>query len=226
MKLNPFFFVCFRLRQRSNFARCSEGLFGCAWLALGLFQVSMAVAGPHLVDDYSPRIGDLVNVVVEIPAGTNEKWEADKSTGQLLLESVDGKPRVVAYLGYPGNYGFVPQTLLPKAKGGDGDPLDVVLIGQPVKRGKVVAGRLVGVLKLTDDGEQDDKLIAVMPGTAFAHVKSLMELDEQFPGVSGILKTWFINYKGVGKMTFQGFGGPGAAQALLTTAATAYREAH
>ncbi|MCA9215002.1 MAG: ADP-ribosylglycohydrolase family protein, partial [Planctomycetales bacterium] len=61
--------------------------------------------GTHLVKDYPARPEPgLVNIVVEIPAGTNAKWEVDKQTGRLEWDIRDGKPRVVKYLPYPGNY--------------------------------------------------------------------------------------------------------------------------
>ena len=51
--------------------------------------------------------------MVEIPAGSNDKWEVDKTSGALYWEQEDGKPRVVQYLAYPGNYGMIPRTSLP-----------------------------------------------------------------------------------------------------------------
>ena len=74
-----------------------------------------------------------INVVVEIPTGSVQKWEVDKTSGNLKWEFVDGKPREVKYLGYPGNYGMIPRTLLPKELGGDGDPLDVIVLGPAVE---------------------------------------------------------------------------------------------
>ena len=56
----------------------------------------------------------------------------------MIWEFKDGKPRIVKYLGYPGNYGMVPKTLLPENLGGDGDPLDVIVLGPQVERGSVI----------------------------------------------------------------------------------------
>lgn len=82
--------------------------------------------------DYIPlnHDGD-VNAVVEIPAGTLDKWELSKSNGQVEWETVNDVPRVVNYLGYPGNYGMIPRTLLPKDDEGDADPLDILVLGPP-----------------------------------------------------------------------------------------------
>jgi inorganic pyrophosphatase len=82
-----------------------------------------------------------VNVVGEIPSGTTAKWEVAKPSGELRWELEDGEPRVVGYLGYPGNYGMLPRTLQSKATGGDGDPLDVIVLGPAVARGTVVRAR-------------------------------------------------------------------------------------
>ena len=67
-------------------------------------------------------------VVIEIPAGTIEKYEIDKKNGGLKIDQRDGKPRLIKFLSYPANYGMIPQTLLPKNLGGDGDPLLVCKI--------------------------------------------------------------------------------------------------
>lgn len=165
-----------------------------------------------------------LNVVVEIPTGTNAKWEVDKQTGDLTWEIKDGEPRVVRYLGYPGNYGMVPRTLLPEDAGGDGDPLDVLVLGPAVARGSVVEARLIGVLRLLDGGEQDDKLLAVMIGSPLGAVISLAELEARFAGVTTIIETWFTSYKGPGETVSQGFGEADEAQRVLDTAIAAYAE--
>jgi inorganic pyrophosphatase len=165
-----------------------------------------------------------VHVVVEIPAGSTAKWEVDKADGALRWEFEQGKPRIVEYLGYPGNYGMVPRTLLPEALGGDGDPLDVVVLGPSADRGAVVEARIVGVLRLLDDGEQDDKLLAVMSGTALAGVADLDELERRFAGTTRIVETWFANYKGPGRMQSKGFGNAAEAQRVLSAAIKAFEE--
>lgn len=166
-----------------------------------------------------------VNVVVEIPAGTNQKWEVDKRDGTLRWESRDGRPRQVAYLGYPGNYGMVPRTLLPSDEGGDGDPLDVLVIGGPAARGTVQRCHILGVLALLDGGEMDDKLLAVAEGNALSGLRDLEDLDARFPGVREIVETWFVSYKGPGEMVAGDWAGPERAQEILDAAVRAYAEA-
>ena len=143
----------------------------------------------NLLKDYPSKdsFGN-VQAVIEVPAGRTEKWEVGKENGDLKWKFKKGKPRVLKYIGYPGNYGMVPRTLSPKELGGDGDPLDIILLGPPLNRGDVVSAKLVGVLKLLDNGEQDDKLIAVQLNSPLKKSNSLKELDEQFPGIKEILE--------------------------------------
>jgi len=187
-------------------------------------QQSLApIEGAHnFISGYAPTLDNNIQVIIEIPTGTTAKWEVDKSDGLLRWEIKNGTPRVVNYLGYPGNYGMIPRTLLDKEKGGDGDPLDVIVLGPPVERGTIVRAKLIGVLKLLDDGEQDDKLVAVLEDTPFYAVNSITDLDEKFNGVSLILSTWFESYKGPGKLQAQGFGDRNEAETILETAILAF----
>ena len=184
-----------------------------------------ALVGPkNFVTGY-PAENDAgtVNVVVEIPAGTTAKWETKEDGNKIEWQHEKGKPRIVRYLGYPGNYGMVPQTLMPKSEGGDGDPLDVIVLGPAVPRGSVIQVRLVGVMRFLDHGEQDDKLLAVAPDTPLGSVRSLAGLNEAFPGATQITRIWFENYKGPGAMQFKGFGDREAARTILRAAMKAYR---
>jgi len=179
----------------------------------------------HLANDF-PAFANSGNimVVVEIPTGTNAKWEVDKATGGLKREFKKGKPRTVAYLGYPGNYGMIPRTILSEKSGGDGDPLDVLLLGPALPRGTVIEARAIGVLKLLDDGEQDDKIIAVLPGSKLGKISSIKKLDKKFKGITDIIEIWFSNYKGPGRITSQGYRGPEKARKIIKQASKAYKK--
>jgi inorganic pyrophosphatase len=183
------------------------------------------LVGPkNFLKDFEPINSDgTINVVIEIPAGTAAKWEVDKKDGSLKWEFKEGKPRIVKYLGYPGNYGMVPQTLLSKELGGDGDPLDVLVLGKMVSRGSVVEAKLIGILKFLDGGEQDDKLLAVLPGTPFFDINDIQELDKKFKGTSTIIDIWFANYKGPGKGESKGIASVEEAKKVLNLAIKAYK---
>lgn len=176
---------------------------------------------------YPATNGDgTLNAVIEIPAGTTAKWETRPDGSAIEWEIRDGRPRVVGYLAYPGNYGMVPATLLPRDRGGDGDPLDVIVLGDALPRGTVARVRLVGVLRLLDDGEQDDKLVAVRPNGPLGDVTSLVGLREQHPGVTEIIEIWFSHYKGPGRTESLGYGDASEAERILHAASEAYRAEH
>jgi len=181
----------------------------------------------HYLHGYNTKTEDgNINVVVEIPTGSVDKWEVDKTDGSMKWEIREDGPRKVKYLGYPGNYGMIPQTYLPKELGGDGDPLDVIVLGPAVERGSVIECKIIGVLELLDRGEQDDKLIAVMKGTPFYDVDNIDELNENFNGALGIVTTWFSNYKGLGKMELQKVAEKQRAIEILNASIKAYKEAN
>ncbi|MDD5437453.1 MAG: inorganic diphosphatase [Candidatus Omnitrophica bacterium] len=163
--------------------------------------------------DYEPVNTDgTINAVIEIGAGDNDKWEVRKD-GIMRWDQENGRPRIVKYLGYPTNYGMVPKTVW-----GDGDPLDILVIGRQLKRGQVIRVRLVGVLKMKGEGARDDKLIAILPDTCFGSIKNMNEFDQTFPGASSIIETWFLNYKGPGKVQTEGFGSLEEAGLMLNDA--------
>jgi inorganic pyrophosphatase len=93
-----------------------------------------------------------VTVVVEIPAGSRNKYELDKPTGLLKLDRV-----LYSSVHYPGDYGFIPRTLHE-----DGDPLDVlVMLKEQTFSGCMIDVRPIGVLRMLDRGEPDDKILGV-----------------------------------------------------------------
>ncbi len=94
----------------------------------------------------------LVNVVNEIPAGSNHKVEWNRDVKAFMIDRVE--PKIFAK---PTNYGFIPQTL-----DEDGDELDVLLVtDEPVSTGVFLEAKIIGVMKFVDDGEVDDKIVVV-----------------------------------------------------------------
>ena len=109
------------------------------------------------------------NVIIEVPKGSNNKYEYYAEKDIFKLDRV-----LYSSVHYPGCYGFIPQTL-----GGDGDPLDViVLTGEPMITGSVLNARPVGFLKMTDDKGQDEKILAVpIDDPRYNERKKLSELE-------------------------------------------------
>ena len=121
---------------------------------------------------------------------------------------------------------MVPRTLLPREEGGDGDPLDIIVLGPAIPRGVIVQVKIIGVLRLLDRGEQDDKLIALPLNNSVIQAESLKQLDEHYPGVLSIIETWFVGYKGSGKMKSGGYGNVKEASKILNKAIQAYKKNH
>lgn len=168
------------------------------WLSCKENKVPEVVEVPGLYFDHIPAMtpDSTINVFIEIPAGSTAKWELDKAHHRLAMDSINGQPRYIDYLGYPANYGMIPNTLSPKDQGGDGDPLDVIVLGPQLEQ-VVHECKVLGVLKLKDRGEIDDKLIAVVTDSPMAKYSSLEELELNYPRMLDIIEIWFTNYKGV-----------------------------
>ncbi len=181
------------------------------------------LAGPKPFNTIEPadKDGNLM-VVIEIPAGTTGKWEVAPD-GTIKWEIKKGKPRVVDFQGgYPCNYGSVPKTSLPKELGGDGDPVDVLIPGPSLPMGSVVHAKLVGVLRLSEEGTMDSKLVAVASGTPEFAAGSISALDAVIPGTSKKLEGWFTGYKGPGVITSQGYGDAEEARKMFVTSLKAF----
>jgi inorganic pyrophosphatase len=122
--------------------------------------------------------------VIEIPKGSKIKYELDKRTGLLWLDRV-----LYSSVHYPANYGFLPQTYCD-----DGDPLDVLVLGQePVVPLCILRARAIGVITMRDDKGQDDKIIAVhVDDPEYAHYQDVSELA---PHRVLELQRFFLDYK-------------------------------
>lgn len=145
--------------------------------------------------------GEGFQVVVEIPAGTNKKLEFQKDSREFSAELVDGKERMVHFLPYPGNYGFIPSTLMEESRGGDGDPLDVLLIAESLPTGSVVEAIPIGTLLLKDRGELDTKIIAVPLDSSLRVLPAAnyQDLLMEYDPARRIIEEWFLYYKGYGQ---------------------------
>jgi inorganic pyrophosphatase len=143
-------------------------------------------------------------VVIEIEAGENDKWEIIKKSGKIKIEKIDQEiPRKIDYLSYPFNYGVIPQTILTVEDGGDGDAVDIVLLGEKVKRGSIVEISILGSINFIDSGDNDLKVIAVNEDNLiFKDIKDFDDLENKYKGVLDIIKLWFLNYKGQNKVYY------------------------
>src|ERR1700760_2017526 len=131
--------------------------------------------------DKAPQV---VNAMIEIPQGSRTKYEIDKETGLLKLDRV-----VYSSFHYPINYGFIPQTL-----GLDGDPLDIlVMCSESIQPLCMVEATVIGNMQMIDNGEEDDKIIAV--ATKDPTVNHITDIDELPKHFIAVLKNYFEQYK-------------------------------
>ena len=142
--------------------------------------------------------------IIEIPAGTNHKIEINKDAGNFEVDQVKGNDRIIDFLPYPGNYGFIQNTLMYKKNGGDGDALDVLIIGESVPTGTHLPFIPIAVMLALDRGEKDPKIIGIPadPDLQVMHCKNFIDFSTKYNGAKHIIKEWFMNYKGMGKMEF------------------------
>jgi len=128
-------------------------------------------------------------VMIEVTRGCLNKYEVEKETGQLMLDRV-----LHSALYYPGDYGYVPQTLC-----GDGDPIDVLVVGSTeledngLDTGAIANCRLIGIMDMEDENGRDEKLIAVLAEQdTTSHITSLEQIS---PHCRREIQHFFENYK-------------------------------
>lgn len=123
-----------------------------------------------------------INAVVEIPKGTNIKYEFDHENGFFIYDRCLLSPMV-----YPSSYGFIPRTMAE-----DDDPLDVLIYnGVPIDRGVIVKCRPLGYLSMIDNGDVDHKVLAI-PESHIRNYQTLEDIDSLF---LKLCENFFENYK-------------------------------
>ncbi|HEX5742551.1 MAG TPA: inorganic diphosphatase [Flavobacteriaceae bacterium] len=130
------------------------------------------------------QLPNIVNGIIEIPKGTRAKYELDKESGLLKLDRV-----LYSSVYYPANYGFIPQSYCD-----DKDPLDILILSQiDVVPLCIVPAKVIGVMRMLDGGEADDKIIAVAVGDpSVSHINDISELPQHFISE---LRNFFEDYK-------------------------------
>ena len=168
----------------------------------------------NLIKDIDPGTAEEMNVIIEIPKGSKNKYEVDKETGLIALD----RPMHTAQ-DYPVEYGFVPQTLWD-----DGDALDVlVLATYPIMPGILVRVRPVAIMNMIDGGENDEKVIGVpVSDPRWDHVKDLEDINKH---TLKEIEHFFGTYKNLQnkKVEIKGFSGRKEAVSAFNKAKELYR---
>jgi len=127
-----------------------------------------------------------VNALIEIPLGSNIKYEVEKESGAVVVDRI-----LYSAMYYPANYGFVPNTLAD-----DGDPADILVINENAfQAGSVIACRLIGVLVMEDEAGMDEKLIAVPTTKIDPTYEGVNSLEDLPKAQLAKIKNFFETYK-------------------------------
>jgi len=171
----------------------------------------------NLLHDVSPGTKDEMNVIIEIPKGSNNKYEIDKETGLISLDRAN-----YSSAPYPVDYGFVPQTLWD-----DGDALDVMVLATfPIPPGILVNVRPVAVMEMIDGGESDFKVIGVpVNDKRWDEVHDLGDINKH---TVKEIQHFFETYKALkgkaNEVVIHGFKGKTEAQAAFERAVQMYTQ--
>jgi inorganic pyrophosphatase len=157
---------------------------------------------------------DIVQAIIEIPKGSKAKYEMDKETGMLRLDRV-----LFSSVYYPANYGFIPQTL-----GDDHDPLDILVLSQiDVEPLCIVEAKVIGVMRMLDNNEGDDKIIAVAAhDMSINYINHISDLPVHFMLE---LRNFFEDYKKLEnkKVVVEDFGDVALAKEIIEKAIAEYK---
>lgn len=150
-----------------------------------------------------------IEVTIEIPKGSRNKYEVDHETGKVYLDRYLFTP-----MAYPLDYGFIDHTL-----GEDGDPLDaLVILPEPVFPGVIVKARSLGVFKMTDEAGGDDKLLCVIDDVRYEHFQDINDVSDF---VKDEIEHFFVHYKDLEpnkEVTGSGWGDKAEAEKILAEA--------
>lgn len=159
---------------------------------------------------------DNINAVIEIPYGSNVKYEIEKDSGAIMVDRV-----IYSAMFYPANYGFVPNTLSQ-----DGDPADILVLNEyPLQAGSVIKTRLIGVLIMEDESGLDEKLLALPVSKIDPRYEPIKDLQDLPKITLDKIKNFFETYKMLEPnkwVKVKGFEGLQEAKIILEKAINAY----
>jgi len=163
------------------------------------------------------KVPDEINVIIEIPKDAEPvKYEVDKASGAIFVDRVLSTP-----MRYPCNYGYVPHTL-----GGDGDPLDaLVILPLPLVPGSVIRCRPVGMLRMTDEAGADEKLVVVPHAKIFAGYAHIADIGQVSGHWLERIGHFFEHYKDLEKgkwVKLEGWADAAAAKAEINAGVERY----
>ena len=164
-----------------------------------------------------PHPPEVITAVIEIPQGSRNKYELDKATGLIKLDRV-----LYSAVHYPADYGFIPRTLHD-----DGDPMDVlVLLKEETFPGCLIEARPIGVLRMVDRGEPDDKILAVPTHDPYS--QEYFDIADLPQHLLREVAQFFVSYKELEgkKVEIVGWGKSEDAVRMIARSMQAYERAY
>ena len=168
----------------------------------------------HQVEMF-PESPDILPAIIEVPKGSQIKYELDKKSGLVRVDRI-----LYSAVHYPANYGFIPQTYCD-----DNDPLDILVLGQEsVSPLCIMRARPIGVMKMIDGGEADDKIIAIHEDDP--QYNCYHHIDDLPPHTLKTLKRFFEDYKILEQkeVRIESFLGPDKAKDIIRQAQAYYQQ--
>lgn len=168
----------------------------------------------HQVEMF-PESPDILPAIIEAPKGSQIKYELDKKSGLVRVDRI-----LYSAVHYPANYGFIPQTYCD-----DNDPLDILVLGQEsVSPLCIMRARPIGVMKMIDGGEADDKIIAIHEDDP--QYNCYHHIDDLPPHTLKTLKRFFEDYKILEQkeVRIESFLGPDKAKDIIRQAQAYYQQ--
>lgn len=171
-------------------------IFRILFILLIAFSITSCSSAKDIYTTSTFSKDGVLQCIIEIPGGTNKKIEFNTKTHSFEVDQRDGKDRIISFLPYPANYGFIPSTFSDPSKGGDGDALDILLISESMPTGSIVEVIPIAVLKLLDKGEYDYKIICVPnnPKQRIIDAINYNSFSGKYIEVKNIIESWFLHY--------------------------------
>ncbi len=161
---------------------------------------------------------DKINALIEIPNGSNVKYEIDKESGAVVVDRM-----LYSAMYYPANYGFVPNTLAE-----DGDPADILVLNDaPLQAGSVIKCRLIGILVMEDEAGMDEKLLALPVSKIDPTYDDIKDIKDMPKAKLDKIKNFFETYKMLEPnkwVKVKDFQNKAAAEAMLGKAIKNYKK--
>ncbi len=170
----------------------------------------------HVLPSFADESAGVINGIIEVSAGSINKYEIITESGQLKLDRVG-----YSTLSYPFTYGAIPQTW-----DLDGDPLDVEIVGvtEPLVAGSLCELRVIGVMKFEDGGEIDDKIIAVLSDDKrMDHITDYKQLGPHFEKETTHYWEYYKHLKKPGTCKVLGFFGTDEAMKVIKECVERYQ---